>query len=87
MIDFDAWAADEVRGRRWHESQQVMELPKGVLRLTLRLNNIEEVEKWVMGFGLHATVVRPKLLRERIRNTSVKLAARYEDPEQAVSSV
>jgi predicted DNA-binding transcriptional regulator YafY len=76
-VDLDAWAADEVRGRRWHSSQELTELPKGMLRVTLRLNNIEEVEKWVMGFGTHATVVRPKALVERLRTTAEQLSRRY----------
>ena len=79
VVEFDAWAADEVRGRRWHQSQEVTELAKGMLRVRLRLNNIEEVEKWVMGFGEHATVVRPNALRERLRKTAVEVAERYEE--------
>ena len=78
VVDFDAWAADEVRGRRWHESQELTELPKGWLRVSLRLNNIEELEKWVMGFGTHATVVRPNALRERLAKTGADLVERYE---------
>lgn len=77
VVDFDAWAADEVRGRSWHTSQELRELPKGMLRLTLRLSNIEEVEKWVLGFGTHATVVRPACLAERLRTTGRELAAKY----------
>jgi predicted DNA-binding transcriptional regulator YafY len=50
-----------------------------MLRVRLRLNNIEEVEKWVMGFGAHATVVRPNALRERLRKTAVEVAKRYEE--------
>jgi predicted DNA-binding transcriptional regulator YafY len=80
VVDFDAWAADEVRGRRWHQSQEVTELSKGMLRVAMRLNNIEEVEKWVMGFGTHATVVRPNALRERLRKTAVEIVKRYEEP-------
>jgi predicted DNA-binding transcriptional regulator YafY len=87
VVDFDAWAADEVRGRRWHSSQQLTELPKGMLRVTMRLNNVEEVEKWVMGFGTHATVVRPRALRERMRKTAAELITRYEDADKEVSSL
>jgi predicted DNA-binding transcriptional regulator YafY len=50
-----------------------------MLRVKMRLNNIEEVEKWVMGFGAHATVVRPNVLRERLRKTAVEVAKRYEE--------
>jgi predicted DNA-binding transcriptional regulator YafY len=59
MIDLDAWAADDVRGRRFHSSQEITEMPKGMLRLRLRLNSIEEIERLVLSMGTHATVVRP----------------------------
>jgi proteasome accessory factor B len=77
VIQFDAWAADEVRGRRWHSTQEIVELPKGALELRVRLNNLEEVEKWILSMGTHATVVKPEALRERIRKISASLAARY----------
>jgi predicted DNA-binding transcriptional regulator YafY len=81
VVDLDAWGADEVRGRRWHASQQLTELPKGMLRVSLRLNNLEEVEKWVMGLGVHATVVRPLALRERLRKAATELVQRYREDE------
>ncbi len=77
VVDLDAWAADEVRGRRWHESQEFKEVSKGMLRVSLRLSNIEEVEKWVMGFGTHATVVRPEVLRERMAASARTWGERY----------
>ncbi len=77
VVDLDAWAADEVRGRRWHESQELTELPKGMLRVSMRLDNVEEVEKWVMGFGTHATVVRPKCLAGRLGKTGEEFVRRY----------
>ena len=79
VVEFDAWAADEVRGRRWHASQELTELPKGMLRLRMRLNNIEEVEKWILSQGTHATVVRPQALRERLAAAGRELVRRYGD--------
>ncbi len=79
VVDLDRWAADEVRGRRWHESQELTERPKGWLRISMRLSSLEEVQKWVMGFGTHATVVRPEALRERLRGTAAVWAQRYGD--------
>ena len=77
VVEFDAWAADEVRGRRWHGSQALTELPKGRLRMRMRLNNIEEVEKWVMSMGTHATVLQPPALRERLAAAGRELVRRY----------
>ena len=77
MIEFDAWAGDLVRGRRWHASQELVELPGGEVRLRLRLNSLEEAERWVLSWGFHATVVRPKRLAERIGKVAEGLAGRY----------
>ena len=77
VIEFDAWAADLLRGRRWHWSQSIDELANGSARLRLRLNNLEEVERWVLGWGTHAAVVRPKALAVRVRTIAAELQKRY----------
>jgi len=77
VIELDAWAADDVRGRRLHSSQELVELGAGKLRVRLRLNSLEEVERWVLSFGAHATVVQPPKLRQRIGGTAAELVTRY----------
>lgn len=76
-LQFDRWAADLLRGRQWHTSQRFLELPGGAAVLQMRLNGLEEVERWVLGWGAHATVLRPKALLERIRKTAAELVERY----------
>ena len=77
VIDFDSWAADLIRGRRWHSSQELTELPSRQIRLRMRLNSIEEAERWVLSWGTHATVVRPQALAARLSRTAVDLHERY----------
>lgn len=79
VVDFDKWAGELVRERKWHRSQQLTELPDGGVRLQLRLNNLAEVERWILSWGIHATVQQPQRLRETIRSASEKLASRYRD--------
>ena len=79
VIEFDSWATDLLHGRRWHWSQCIDELPGGQARLRLRLNNLEEVERWVLGWGTHATVVRPKTLAARVRTIAAELQKRYSE--------
>jgi len=87
VIEFDAWAADLLHGRRWHPSQEVIEFPKGGLRMRLRLNNIEEVERWVLGWGKHATVIRPAMLAKRIEQAAADLLRKYrEAPDRSERS-
>jgi proteasome accessory factor B len=77
VIRFNAGVADRVREREWHESQEMRELPGGRLELRIRLGALAEVEQWVLGWGASAEVVEPAALRNRIRETSVKLAGMY----------
>ncbi len=83
VIDLDAWAADVLRDRRWHASQQIQELPDGAMRASFHLDNLEEVEPWVMSWGIHATVVRPLELANRIARTAATLAERYGRPRDS----
>jgi predicted DNA-binding transcriptional regulator YafY len=77
VIEFDAWAADLLRGRRWHPSQELTDLPGRGLRLKLRLNSIEEAERWVLSWGSHATVIAPPPLVDRVARVASELQARY----------
>jgi hypothetical protein len=43
----------------------------------MRLNGVEELERWVLSWGTHATVVRPKELARRIQRTAADLEKRY----------
>lgn len=83
VIDLDRWGADLVRGRRWHASQVATELPGGEMRILLHLDNLEEIEPWVLSWGTHATVVRPKGLADRIRAVAKELGERYGKPPKA----
>jgi predicted DNA-binding transcriptional regulator YafY len=53
------------------------ELPGGGVRLRLRLNNLKELERWVLSYGAHATVIRPKALCDELRATASALVERY----------
>jgi len=77
VIEFDAWATDLIRGRRWHPSQQLIELPGGASQLRFTLNSLEEVESWVLSFGSHAVVRRPKALAQRICKIAQEITGHY----------
>jgi predicted DNA-binding transcriptional regulator YafY len=77
LIQFDPWAADEIRDRRWHSSQQFTNLPDGSCQLRLHLSSLEEIEGWILSFGTHATVLQPKSLADRISATAKSLVTKY----------
>ena len=76
VIEFDSWAADLIRGRRWHASQELTELPGRRVQLKLHLDGIEEAERWVLSWGRHATVIQPQTLTKRLRETAQIMLSR-----------
>jgi predicted DNA-binding transcriptional regulator YafY len=77
VVEFGAWAADYVRERRWHETQQLQELPAGCVRLTVQLSCLEEIERWILSWGNHARVIGPPELMRQLAQTTRNIFARY----------
>jgi len=71
VIRFHPAAADYIREKKWHDSQQLRELKNGGVELRMKLSSLAEVERWVLSWGGNASVIRPAQLAE-----SVKQAAR-----------
>lgn len=59
---FTGWAATNVREHLWHRSQRIVEKQDGTLVAEFDLNNTVEFKRWLLGFGRHASVIRPKAL-------------------------
>jgi proteasome accessory factor B len=85
VIEFDRWATDLVRDRLWHASQTLIELAGAGSQLRLRLSSLEEVARWVLSWGDHATVVRPRALVELVGRAARSLARRHDLGPGAVS--
>lgn len=76
-IRFDATAADYIREKRWHASQQITDLPDGGLELRLKLSSLVEVERWVLAWAGRAVAVTPPELVAAVRAGAAKLAERH----------
>jgi predicted DNA-binding transcriptional regulator YafY len=68
-----------LRGRRWHPTQSLVELPGGGCHLRLRLGCLEEIEQHVLSWGTHANVIAPRELRRRLWRTAEELVRRYQE--------
>lgn len=77
VIEFDAFAADLIRGRKWHATQVITNLRDGGIRFEMRLNSIKEVERWVLSWGTHAFVQKPAALCNRVHEVCAEMAQRY----------
>lgn len=75
VIRFNTRVADYVREKKWHGSQQLRELKGGGVELRMKLSSLGEIERWVLSWGADATVVKPRLLADAIKNSARKVLA------------
>ncbi|HHV78325.1 MAG TPA: WYL domain-containing transcriptional regulator [Firmicutes bacterium] len=78
VIQFDTQEAPYIRGRQWHPSQKLEELPDGSLRMTLVIGGLGELKRWIMSFGPHAVVIDPEELRAEIVSDLRRALEQYE---------
>jgi predicted DNA-binding transcriptional regulator YafY len=83
-IRFAPEQARYVRGKRWHESQEIEELPDaggqvgtGGLVLRMRVGGLGEVKRWVLSFGAGAEVLGPEELRVAVAGEAEETATLY----------
>ena len=76
-IHFDAFAARLVGERQWHPSQKMKRLADGEIELSMTLGSLEEVERWILSWGEHTTVLEPPPLMRRLSEVAGSLASRY----------
>lgn len=65
-IRFSPSQAPYIRERTWHPSQQIESERDGSIILTLKVGDLGEVKRWLIGFGAEAKVLLPDELREEI---------------------
>jgi len=71
-IEFTQEAAGLVTETHWHKSQQETRLPDGRLILSFRVDGLDEILWWVLGWSGRAKVLKPEKLRtlvvEKLQN-------------------
>lgn len=75
-LRFSPRAADWVRDRRWHASQQTEIDPTGGAMLRFRCGITNEFVRWVLSFGGEVMVVEPASLREGVVREAETIVAR-----------
>jgi predicted DNA-binding transcriptional regulator YafY len=73
IIRFNDKAADYIREKRWHDSQELKEMKGGVVELRMKLSSLAEVERWVLSWGGNAAVVKPSELAESVRHAAKRI--------------
>ena len=75
IIRFNPRAADYIREKKWHPSQQLRELKSGGAELKMKLSSLAEVERWVLSWGGDAKVLKPKELAELVKRAAQEILA------------
>jgi predicted DNA-binding transcriptional regulator YafY len=76
-LEFTPEIAAFLRGRVWHDSQAISELPDGRLAMTLDVSNDWALRSWLLGFGGAVRVIRPAALATAIADECRRTAAQY----------
>lgn len=76
-IRFSPDVAGYVKEKIWHESQEIHEQKDGSVIFEAEIAGTDEIRFWVMGWGSHAEVIEPEVLREQIRAEAETLVGRY----------
>ena len=77
-IEFEAAAADFVRGRTWHRTQVVRDLPAGRVAMALNVCVDPALTSWILSFGPLARVMSPAALAHDIAHQLGDALAQYE---------
>ncbi|MBF2001023.1 MAG: YafY family transcriptional regulator [Synechococcales cyanobacterium M58_A2018_015] len=82
-IWFDAKTAPYVRERRWHPSQDIQEHPDGSLTLRMVVRGLNDLKRWVLGYGKGAIVKAPPELVQMVREEVSVMCRHYEASQNA----
>jgi len=74
-VEFSGNAARLVQEKTWHPTQKVKELDGGKIEFSVKLGDLFEIERWILGWGGEARVISPAKLRNRIRKHAEAILA------------
>jgi predicted DNA-binding transcriptional regulator YafY len=69
-IRFSEQVAGYIREKIWHPNQELGELPNGGIELRLKLSSLGEIQRWILGWGGHATVLYPPELAAAVTSAA-----------------
>lgn len=76
-VEFDDFAGRLVGERQWHPTQKTRQLGGGRLVLSMDLGSLEEIERWILSWGIHAKALSPKQLADSICDIAGRVRDQY----------
>jgi predicted DNA-binding transcriptional regulator YafY len=77
-IWFDVKTAPYIRERIWHTSQSITEEDDGSLILHLKTAGLQDLKRWVLGYGKGAKVLAPNELVQLVREEIKAMSQHYD---------
>ncbi len=69
--------ASEVVSTQWHETQRVTFEGDGSVLIEFRIDGLDEIIPWILGFGNLVEVLKPKSLQQKILATAIATCNSY----------
>jgi len=76
-IHFNRSVAGYIKERKWHPSQEISSNPDGSLVLSLTVNHLLELKRWILSWGDMAEVLEPEDFVEEVKQTINGMHSRY----------
>ena len=76
-IKINKAAAGYLKERKWHPSQKIEENSDGSVILSLTVNHLLELKRWILSWGSMAEVLEPKSFVEDIQQTIAEMKSIY----------
>jgi len=76
-VRFGRRVADLIRDQAPRAGQTIQELPGGDILYRVRVSGLDEISWWLLQYGPDAEVLEPKELRQRMRETVMRMARLY----------
>ena len=76
-IWFDTATAPFIQERRWHPSQELIKHPDGSLTLQMYVAGLNDLKRWVLGYGKGAIVKSPPELVEMVQREIEAMNSNY----------
>lgn len=77
VIWFNATTAPYIRERRWHPTQKINEHSDGSITLQMQVTGLNEIKRWVLGYGKGAVVKEPPELVALVKGEVEEMSKHY----------
>lgn len=77
VVNFSSQLEDVITSRKWHKTSSVKTLKDGTIQLNMTVSALQQVIPWILSFGNHAKVIKPKELKDAIQAELKGLVASY----------